>query len=196
MKELLEGELKYSPLGYRVWRAITKLVTLSDLHGSPADELRIWSAGSWRAPSNCGTAGIYAGRALDMEPAIAVPEAWSPPGENDWVTRLLLRRAENADATIRERSAAAMGLWERAVRVGDQPTMEQARRDLGQLITEFSQAPGQRSRSPMRPPLDSCHAWGGHRVREASVQRLAASGRPLVPACQACGPRAGPSGHP
>ena len=55
MKELLEGELKYSPLGYRVWRAITKLVTLSDLHGSRADKLRVWVT---RAPGGLrATAG-------------------------------------------------------------------------------------------------------------------------------------------
>ena len=168
MKVLLERELKYSPLGYRVWRAITKLVTLSDLRGSRADTLRVWVSELLEGSEQLRDRSMYAGRALDMELAVAVPEAWSPPGGDDWVSRLLLRRAQNADATIRERGAAAMGLWERAVRIDHQPTLEQAREDLGKLIREFSQNPGQRSDCP-----------GGLRWIAATLGEVIESGEPV-----------------
>ena len=97
MKELLDRELRYSPLGYRVWRAITKLVTLSGLPGTRADKLRVWVSELLEDSEQLRDRGsMYAGRALDMELAVAVPEAWSPPGDDDWVSPLLLRRAENA----------------------------------------------------------------------------------------------------
>jgi hypothetical protein len=148
MKVLLERELKYSPLGYRVWRAITKLVTLSRLHGHRAEALRVWVRELLEASDELRDRSMYAGRALDMELAIAVSAEWSPPGEGDWVSRLLLRRARNKDVTIRERGAAAMGLWERAVRIGDRTTLKQAREDLGALIEQFRQDPGQRPDCP------------------------------------------------
>jgi hypothetical protein len=148
MKLLLERELKYSPLGYRVWRAITKLVTLSELHGSRAAALRVWVRTLLEESDELRDRSIYAGRALDMELATAVPADWSPPGKDDWVSRLLLQRARNKDVTLRERGAAALGLWERAVRIGDQATLKQARGDLGALSKEFGQYPGQRSDCP------------------------------------------------
>lgn len=168
MKELLERELKYSPLGYRVWRGITKLVTLSDLRGSRADTLRVWVAELLEGSEELRDRSMYAGRALDMELAVAVPAAWSPPGEGDWVSRLLLRRAENENATLRERGAAVMGLWERAVRIDDKPTLEQARRDLGKLIREFSQGREQRPDCP-----------GGLRWIAATLEKVIESGEPV-----------------
>lgn len=148
IKVLLEKELRYSPLGYRVWRAITKLVTLSDLQGRRAEERQVWVRELLEASEELRDRSMYAGRALDVELAIAVPAEWSPPGKDDWVSRVLLRRAQNEDATIRERGAAAMGLWERAVKSKDQATLEQARGDLGTLIKEFRKDPGQRPDSP------------------------------------------------
>ena len=52
---------------------------------------------------------LYAGSSLDLELAITVPAAWSPPGD-DWVGEALLTRARNGEATIRERGTAVMGL--------------------------------------------------------------------------------------
>lgn len=196
MKELLEGELKYSPLGYRVWRAITKLVTLSDLHGSRADKLRVWVSGLLEGSEQLRDRSMYAGRALDMELAVAVPEAWSPPGEDDWVHPALAAKGRERgrdDPGTRRSSHGTVGTrgphWPPAHHGAGQERP-------GPTDHGVQPSPGTAVGQPRWPPLDSCHAWGGHRVREASVQRLAASGRPLVPACQACGPRAGPSGHP
>ena len=42
---------------------------------------------------------LYAGRSLDLELAITVPAAWSPPGD-DWVARRCSERASNSEATI------------------------------------------------------------------------------------------------
>jgi hypothetical protein len=137
MKQLLDVELKYSPLGYRVWRAITKLVTLSEPGAKRSRELEVWVRELLDRSDLLRNRSIYPGRALDMELAIAVPPSWSPPGDGDWVSRILLQRARNQVATIRERGAAALGLWERSVRVGDQPTLEQAKGDLRGLMEEF-----------------------------------------------------------
>jgi len=147
MRALLENELKYSPLGYRVWRAITKLVTLSELRGERAAARTVWVRQLLRSSNELRNRSIYAGRALDMELAIAVPTAWSPPSD-DWVRRVLLERARNRDATIRERAAAAMGLWERAVRGDDRTTQEKVKEDLRGLIREFRKNPNQRADAP------------------------------------------------
>lgn len=135
MMRLLEAELKYSPLGYRVWRVITKLVTLSE-PGEQADELQPWVYRLLNESDALRTRSLYAGGAMDMELAIAVPKEWSPP-EDDWAARALLKRARNPDATIRERGTAAMGLWQRAVNCGDQAVLQQSRQDLRTLIGEF-----------------------------------------------------------
>jgi hypothetical protein len=168
MKVLLERELQYSPLGYRVWRAITKLVTLSSLHGHRAEALRVWVHELLEASDGLRDRSMYAGRALDMELAIAVPADWSPPGEDDWVSRLLLRRAKNEDAMLRERGAAALGLWERAVRIDDKATLEQAKEDLETLIKEFKQDPGQRPDCP-----------GGLHWIAATLEQVIESGKPV-----------------
>jgi len=136
MRHLLDAELRYSPLGYRVWRAITKLVTLSEADGEHASELRAWVRQLMRDSDELRRRSLYAGRGHDLELAIAVPVAWSPPKE-DWAGRTLRERAWNPAATIRERGTAAMGLWQRAISGGDQSNLKQTREDLRQLIMEF-----------------------------------------------------------
>jgi hypothetical protein len=168
MKVLLERELKLSPLGYRVWRAITKLVTLSDLQGSRADSLEDWVGELLKGSNKLRNRSIYPGRALDIELAIAVPAEWSPPGERDWVSRVLLERAKNDYATLRERGAAAMGLWERAVNSNDQDTQDQAEGDLRALIKQFQQEPGPRPDCP-----------GGLRWIAATLEHVIESGHPV-----------------
>jgi hypothetical protein len=168
MRVLLERELKYSPLGYRVWRAIAKLVTLSDLRGRQADSLREWVRQLLEGSDSLRMHSIYPGCGLDVELAIALPEAWSPPGDGDWVSRVLLQKARSQDATLRERGSAAMGLWERAVRVDDRPTLEQAKGDLRQLITDFRQNPGARPDCP-----------GGLAWIAATLEHVIESGRPV-----------------
>jgi hypothetical protein len=134
MRERLEAELRYSPLGYRVWRAITKLVTLSenDEHYEP---LRVWVRRLVLDSDELRKRSLYAGRSLDLELAITVPAKWSPPGD-DWVGRTLRERAWNPAATVRERGTAAMGLWQRAIG-GDRSGLAEAREDLSRLITEL-----------------------------------------------------------
>jgi hypothetical protein len=168
IKVLLERELKYSPLGYRVWRAITKLVTLTELRGSRADTLEDWVGELLNGSNKLRNRSIYPGRALDIELAIAVPTEWSPPGDRDWVSRVLLERAKNDYATLRERGAAAMGLWERAVNSKDQKTQSQAEGDLRALIKQFQQEPGPRPDCP-----------GGLRWIAATLEHVIESGQPV-----------------
>jgi hypothetical protein len=133
-KDLLESELRYSPLGFRVWRAITKLVSLSS-HGEHADALRGWVRWLVTHAEDLRKDSLYPGRGLDLELAISVPEAWSPPGD-DWAGAALLTRARADEATIRERGTAVMGLWQRAIS-GKRADQAQIERHLRGLIAEF-----------------------------------------------------------
>lgn len=139
MKPHLENELRYSPLGFRVWRSITKLVTLSREDSEHTDELRAWVRELIGDSEELRVDSLYAGRSLDLELAISVPPAWSPPGD-DWVGEALLTRATNRYATIRERGTAAMGLWQRAIKES-RPDLEKTEGELRDLITQFQEHP-------------------------------------------------------
>jgi len=134
VKEILNDALRYSPLGFRVWRAITKLVRLSS-KGEHADALRSWVTLLVMDAEELRKRSLYAGRGLDLELAISVPDAWSPPGD-DWAGHALLTRARDHEATIRERGTAVMGLWQRAIS-RQRADQKQTERDLRELITEF-----------------------------------------------------------
>jgi hypothetical protein len=136
MKDQLELQLRYSPLAFRVWRAITKLVRLRG-DGEHA-ELRAWVRQLIRNSGELRQYSIYPGRSLDLELAITVPAAWSPPGgDDDWVGDALSARAWDPEATIRERGTAAMGLWQRALAESEGGTVQKTEEDLRNLITEF-----------------------------------------------------------
>jgi hypothetical protein len=133
MKGRLEAELRYSPLGFRVWRAITKLVTFSE--PEHADALKAWIRRLVGYSEELRKRSLYAGRSLDLELAITVPASWSPPGD-DWVGDALRARAWNNDATIRERGTAAMGLWQRSIEQ-NRPNRKGTEEDLRRLIDKF-----------------------------------------------------------
>ena len=134
MRDRLESALRDWPLGFRVWRAIAKLVKLSE-ETEHSEALRVWVRQLIRDSEELRKRSLYSGRSLDLELAITVPADWSPPGD-DWVGDALLERARNSEATIRERGTAVMGLWERAIREG-RPDLEKTEEDLRQLIAEF-----------------------------------------------------------
>jgi hypothetical protein len=136
MRDRLDSQLRHSPMSFRVWRAITKLVTLSE-SGEHAGALERWVRQLITDSAELRQFSLYAGRSLDLELAITVPAAWSPPGgEDDWVGDALLARAKNAEATIRERGTAALGLWQRALGEG-RPVRDQVQDALRDLIVEF-----------------------------------------------------------
>jgi len=110
MRDRLDSQLRHSPMAFRVWRAVTKLVKLIE-GGEHADALKDWVRHLTRDSAALRKNSLYAGRSLDLELAITVPAAWSPRGD-DWVGHALLTRARDGDATIRERGTAAMGLWQ------------------------------------------------------------------------------------
>jgi hypothetical protein len=167
MMKWLDSELKYSPLGYRVWRAITKLALLSKPGVKRSRELEAWVRELLERSDQLRQRSIYPGRALDMELAIAVPTSWSPPGDGDWVSRVLLQRARNQVATIRERGSAALGLWERSVGLDDHATLEQAKGDLRELMAEF------------RDPAARDDAPGGLSWIADTLDSLIESGQPV-----------------
>jgi hypothetical protein len=130
----LDSQLRYSPMGFRVWRAITKLVRVAE-DSKHSDTLKNWVRQLTADSGKLRHYSLYPGRSLDLELAITVPADWSPPGD-DWATEALLARARDKDATLRERSTAAMGLWQRAAGQG-RTEQKQARENLHQLIAEF-----------------------------------------------------------
>jgi hypothetical protein len=134
-KQLLDLELRASPLGFRVWRAITELVKLSREEDYGTNVLKPWVRQLIRDSEELRKTSLYPGRSLDLELAITIPAAWSPP-EQDWAGKALLTRARNVEATLRERGTAAMGLWERAIRE-KRADLADTEAQLRQLITEF-----------------------------------------------------------
>jgi hypothetical protein len=133
MRDRLEAGLMHLPLAYRVWRAITRLVTLGE-QGERADELRAWVRRLLRDAGELRKSSIDAGRSFDLELAIIVPAAWTPPGD-DWCGEVLLDRAWNPAASIRERGTAVMGLWQRAL--SQDRNVNETKAELRKLITEF-----------------------------------------------------------
>jgi hypothetical protein len=149
LMDWLEAELMFSPLGYRTWRTVTKLVTLSGESGLETDTLQAFVRRLLLSSNDLRQRSVYPGRALDMELATVVPVSWSPPEEGperDWAGLALRERAWNPDATIRERGSAAMGLWERAVR-GGEAARSKAKDDLLELAKRFRE-PGTRPDAP------------------------------------------------
>jgi hypothetical protein len=132
----LEDQLRKQPLGFRVWRAVTKTVKISaSKRGQPPEELRAWIARLLRNAKEIRGASLYPGRSLDLELAITVPTAWCDP-DNDWVADALLERAKDSEATIRERGTAALGLWQRVARTSG-ATEAKVRHDLEDLACTF-----------------------------------------------------------
>ncbi|MCZ1004110.1 hypothetical protein [Streptomyces mirabilis] len=114
---LVHSKLQDLPLGFRLWRAITKLVHLCEENLSSTNHLKEWVTGLLKDAEGLRRTSIYPGRSLDLELAIAIPYEWSRPDgpEGDWVHKLLLARAQDDTATLRERGTAAMGLWQRTL---------------------------------------------------------------------------------
>lgn len=144
--EQLEAALQDSPLGFQVWRAYTKLVLIAgsdrrsatrgpEFSAHRALRLKVRELLTDQSKRLRGDS-LYPGRSLDLELAIAIPNEWSLPDKDDWVRTVLLARARNCDATLRERSTAAHGLWQRAVGY-PAPYREEIKKDLRELIDEF-----------------------------------------------------------
>ena len=135
--EKLDAELRKQPLGFRVWRAVTKTVKISaPASSAPTDELRAWVAELLRNAKEIRKTSLYPGRSLDLELAITVPPAWVEDPDEDWVERFLLGRAGDDEATIRERGTAAMGLWERTFHPKG-PDQAKTKQALEELIKKF-----------------------------------------------------------
>ena len=84
IKESLEYALM-QPLGFRVWRVISTLVVLNK-RMSRTLALRQWVEQVLADAEELRGKSLYPGRSLDLELAIRVPPAWSPP-DNDWAGR-------------------------------------------------------------------------------------------------------------
>jgi hypothetical protein len=141
VRDSLERKLRYSPVGFRVWRAVTRLVRFSEDEAHP-ENIRGWVHDLLRDSAELRKYSLHAGSSYDLELALAVPAAWSPPGD-DWVGDALRSRAWDAEATLRERGTAAMGLWQRALDE-DRPDLKDIETELRELIADLRSAESRR----------------------------------------------------
>jgi len=137
VKDSLERKLRYSPLGFRVWRAVTMLVEFTG-DDSHTEAIRGWVRVLLRDSTELRKRSLDAGSGYDLELALAVPSAWSPPGD-DWVGDVLRERVHDHEATLRERGTAAMGLWQRAF-TEDRPDQPAIKDELQGVIADFTAA--------------------------------------------------------
>jgi hypothetical protein len=137
VRDSLERKLRYSPLGFRIWRAVTRLVQFSE-DEPRTEDIRDWVRELLRDSGGLRKRSLHAGSSYDLELALTVPLAWSPPGD-DWVGEALRRRARDPEVTLRERGTAVMGLWQRAVTVGH-PDLTDIETELRELIADFKAA--------------------------------------------------------
>jgi len=139
----LVASITNQPLGFRSWRSLTKLVaTVARTNQTHLeDKLKRKLVPLLNDVAELRNASINPGRSLDLEFFIAVPWGWAgESADGERINRLLLGRAEDKTATLRERGMAAMGLWQRAManeRVSD------VRDEVLKLIRLFD-APAQR----------------------------------------------------
>jgi len=161
--EQLVQSLRTSPLGFRVWRALTKLLLLSKGDRSLTGKLKSLLTELLSEVDSLREISIYPGRSLDLELAIAIPEEW--PEANRLVTDILLSRARNSSATLRERGTAAMGLWQRAVQNNhtDDPDIQ---RNMKELIDHFTSAESD------RPDIASGLRWVAATLDYAVTNRV------------------------
>jgi transcriptional regulator with XRE-family HTH domain len=152
IRDTLREALTGSPLGFRAWRVITSIVHAAantrDTHTQEADSyLRGWVQGRLEQDSpRLRDTSLYPARSLDLELAIAIPAEWTK--DRDWATDILVTRAVDPKATLRERGTAAMGIWERALsypdvepRAGgnDSVRVARAKKTIQRIIRELAQ---------------------------------------------------------
>ena len=161
------------PLGFRVWRVLTKSVkfnakkkpddpTIAELISFVRE--RLHNADELRKRS------LYPGRSLDLELALSIPATWSRVTGEDWVEKALLARATDIHVTLRERGTAAHGLWQRALaQPSDLPRIQKIIQDL---IDQCLDPDGQREdiaagrrwlaatlKQAITKPEPVCNAW-------------------------------------
>lgn len=80
MREHLEMALRFSPMGFRVWRAIAKLVKLN-AESSHSESLRSWVQGLIADSEELRKVSLYAGRGLDLDLAMCTRQrvSWTAP---------------------------------------------------------------------------------------------------------------------
>jgi hypothetical protein len=139
MRDVLDTRVRFHPLAFRAWRPITRLVKIAGTAAS--DDVVEWVQQLIADSGRLREESLYPGQSLDLELALAVPAALSPP-DNDWAGEALRLRALNSRATIRERGAAAMGLWQRAIEQGR--NLADAKHELRELIAELRAEPSSR----------------------------------------------------
>ncbi|SEH03889.1 hypothetical protein SAMN05444920_14712 [Nonomuraea solani] len=167
----LERAIRTKPLGFRAWRAVSKTVRISKSLGLQPAGLKDWVQVLIEDAEDLRERSLYPARSLDLELALNVPKAWSPSHTRglDWAGAALLNRAENTDASLRERGTAALGAWERALREGRDPAPVKERLEV--LISSFTdeaKKPGASAgplwvaatlRSLLTTGVGVCNAW-------------------------------------
>ncbi|MDQ7906328.1 hypothetical protein RB614_17585 [Phytohabitans sp. ZYX-F-186] len=112
--EILEYAIRTTPLGFRAWRAVSKLVrTKRPERDETTRALKAWVFELLTRAEPLRGTSLYPARSLDLEVAVNIPPDWSPEDE-DWVEDVLYKRTQNPDASLRERGTAMHAIWQRA----------------------------------------------------------------------------------
>lgn len=133
-RDTLERMVRYSPVGFRTWQAVTQLVGLSR-DAAHTEAVRNWIRELLRDSGELRRTSLNPGASYDLELALTIPPEWSPPGD-DWVGAVLRDRARDGEATLLERGTAAMGLWQRVI-AEDRPDLKETENELRALVAEF-----------------------------------------------------------
>lgn len=159
------------PLGFRVWRALTKSVLMTTNAEGRNRSVDSRSAGLRDCvrdlldkAEDMRVHSLYPARSLDLELAITVPEAWSRAGD-DWAAAALRARVINPQATLRERGTAAFGLWQRAIGAKGE-VRAQMETDLRALIAQLQEG-------EFRPDVANGNRWLALTLTQAIDQNTA-----------------------
>lgn len=138
VSQILERAIRDSPLGFRAWRAVSKLVRIKREPDSEIDrELRRWVPRLLKDAEELRPKSLYPGRSLDLEVAANVPQEWAPAEIRDF----LYARARSQKVTPRERGTAAHVMWTRAVEQNDAHYLDETRQLLHRVIAQFLKRP-------------------------------------------------------
>ncbi|MFK4087755.1 hypothetical protein ACI2LF_26830 [Kribbella sp. NPDC020789] len=139
VSETLETAIKSSPLGFRAWRAVSKLIRIErDVHSSIEGQLKDWVPSLLQSAQRLRATSLYPARSLDLEVAANMPLDWSPDAVRDF----LYTRAMAKEVSLRERGTAAHIMWSRALDSGTKTDLAQTKKLLrADIIEGFKKSP-------------------------------------------------------
>lgn len=156
--ENLEHAIRTTPLGFRAWRAVSKLVRTKRPAGDETTRaLKAWVFELLTRAESLRANSLYPARSLDLEVAVNIPPDWSLE-DDDWVENVLYERTQNPAASLRERGTAMHAIWQRALH-GSAAKRQRVKDLLQRIIAERGVEP--------RSEVAAGERWVATTVRQA-----------------------------